>query len=973
MRSPPLSGTHDKHDGWGAAGEGKSTLLLPSAAAAGAGAASSLMVAHMRHDESQPDVESLEDEKMRNLGYDADGSVSSFNEDASTVAASEAPTYLSGSTFYETHHDPGKLEDSPSRPGTLSYFLGNLGKRGPKTQIREDVWSPRGISSSSSSSKKGTGEPGQSREREEHEGSTQADPQPVVEVQAKDTQETSAAGQVEQRTPPAPIDPVEDIINPPKLERSASARRKSKKKAGKKGVSWSEPWPEHQEEEEGGGQIDDASSSTQNPGDQQQQTTPSLPHEAPAGKEAAGEPSGELEQHETESAPAEPTTTKTKNKGIFGSSFSILPSIFAGPGSLLGIGKRLPGQADQHQHQHQQDAPEKGTKQQDQDQEAQVESSRAAEFPVSSERHDDEQQHTGEPLQLHDKDTPKAEPAPDPVPPAVDEASQQEAVPEPETNAEPAPASEEPSSVTNRVADGDEAAEPAGKTNEGEGEGKEGEQDAALIEETPAVVESVAPETVPEPALPDENPQQSTAAADVETAAVETPADDDAALAEPAASGKKSKKRKKKKQASQDASASSPSEIVTEQSTHEGSEEPMITTDLPQQEQTGDGQGGEDVPPEPSSSDHNHEPMKIPPQPVEEPSPLQGDASLQADDEVPESGTKSKKSKKKKKKGGPQQAAEAETTVQPSTLETQTQTEAAEVPQEAESVAPETPAEQQVPAPDVPQQLEPSSQETQQDQQRPESEMPSPTTDVPPEPESVAPDTQPEVSGEAGAGIGHEIDNSSTSEAAKSGVSATDERPSSPDDETAQQEIVHPIQEEEDDALTDSPSEERKKKRHSVAFAEPLVVELLEPTNATGEEDNDRGQNTRDSKDSGLEVPTVVPLQSGDSVDGQPAHSDARTHPSAQVVGEVGVTAPSLSLSDAVRDGAESGSDTSSQQDNIELEDSRSLDRPAEMSKGQSQTGLSEETSDECKPFSFCFVNHFRSPCPSELPAPFRY
>ena len=189
------------------------SVLLASAAAAGAAAAGGLVIAHMRHDAARPDMQHVDYDKLDTPSYDRAESVYSFNEDASTIAASEAPTYLSGSTFYETQPDSETLEESPPRPGTLGYLLG---KRGQRSQIQDD---DRVIGDVSSPSKR---------------GKKKALPEP--EFEAEVLLEQTAVEST------APADETQDVM-PASLDQTASARKKGKKKAGKKEVSWIEPEP----------------------------------------------------------------------------------------------------------------------------------------------------------------------------------------------------------------------------------------------------------------------------------------------------------------------------------------------------------------------------------------------------------------------------------------------------------------------------------------------------------------------------------------------------------------------------------------------------------------------------------------------------------------------------------------------------------------------------------------------------------
>lgn len=195
--SPPPSRALTKQEAMDVADKLESTKLA-SAAAAGAAATTGILVAHMSRDGPQHDIQRLEYEALNPPPYGKTESVLSFNEDASTIAPSEAPTYMSGSTFYETQQDSGKLDESPPRSDPLGLFFGN---RGQKEQIQEVDWAAAGPSSPYKQGKKSRVE--------------------------------------EQQEEEAPI---------PQTSVSTSQKKGSKKK-GKKEVSWIEPDPEAQRQQ----------------------------------------------------------------------------------------------------------------------------------------------------------------------------------------------------------------------------------------------------------------------------------------------------------------------------------------------------------------------------------------------------------------------------------------------------------------------------------------------------------------------------------------------------------------------------------------------------------------------------------------------------------------------------------------------------------------------------------------------------
>jgi hypothetical protein len=1094
--TPPPTRALEKQGAWDAAEKDKSNLLAASAVAAAAAAASGLVVAHMRHDDSRADVQNLEFDKMHTPGYDGTESVYSFNEDAaSTIAASEAPTYLSGSTFYETQHDSGKLEDSPPRPGTLSYLLG---KRGQKSQIQEEEWTAAAPSPSRKGKKK-----------------LQRELEAYSELPAKEALGEASVARAEEPAdqPSLPAEETQELeqSNP---ERTASTRKKGKKKGSKKEVSWVEPEPKSQQQTQAGQpsfepvfpSIAERSLPTDDqphmPAPEQPtldstaitevpETTPTVskksrkkktkkvdailqPEEDPrlpatlqteeASRETVQESStpqhveprvlsasdsGELVQktpaesaaeqdldsrpalpaaaaaseererlsrsrRQADTTPAEPTKAK---KGLWGSSFSMLPSIAGGVGSLFGIGKRdsiqpekqqaqrreiqgqpesessrdaLPMQGGDPKQQHSsveplelpkpplqppslgessspipgvghatgmheppdsnksgadtasstldtavwlpnEQAPAPGIPTLDPvDEATPAEAAAGNEAAVDSPDQplgkqegeqsnetgsrlpdqsqvlttpDDTQQPTvdapvaadagdkptdamgkkGKANKQQRKDTPKETPkdepvpqeaegvtAPTPVPPVLDKTGQQDAVPELQTSPEPA-AAIEPGSVTNQVADDEVSAEPAGKGKKAKKKKKK--QAAAEADESPAVetpAETVASEAAPEPApqpaseptaeLATSGSQEETAGSEVVESAnapPETP--QEGMSSEPASSAKKSKK-KKKKQGSQDLSEQ-PVEVVTEENVPGPAMAPELETVREQAPLTDSPQ------PEPA-----HEPEEPLSQSVEKTPTSQGDASAQIK-ETPEPVTSGKKSKKDKKKKRGSLSLETESS------------EAVIGPSTSEEVLP-------VPTMD----------------ERQEAQATTPGT---------TPDQQSAVGGDAAAETQSGVDALSAPESEKRVSFTTDDQPSTPGNDTTQEGTSSPTQDTDDLLSATQSKREKKKKRQSVTFAEPLE-EHLGSTKARGEDDNK--PKAKDSKDSVSKVPTVPP-QSGDSVDEQPAKSEAQS-PSAQV----GVTVPFPDECDVTGPGF----NLDSPQEPIEPPASRSLDQSAE-------------------------------------------
>ncbi|KAK3988114.1 hypothetical protein QBC44DRAFT_110588 [Cladorrhinum sp. PSN332] len=116
--SPISHRAFEKAEALEADDKGKAALL-----ATAAGASSGILVAHMLRDGPEPDVHKLGHD-LQMASHEPSESGYSLNDDAaSTVAASEAPTYLSGSTFYETQPESFKRESSPRQE--FGFLFGN--------------------------------------------------------------------------------------------------------------------------------------------------------------------------------------------------------------------------------------------------------------------------------------------------------------------------------------------------------------------------------------------------------------------------------------------------------------------------------------------------------------------------------------------------------------------------------------------------------------------------------------------------------------------------------------------------------------------------------------------------------------------------------------------------------------------------------------------------------------------------------
>jgi hypothetical protein len=294
--SPPVTRGFDKQ-GWEAPEKSKSNLLGVTAGAAGAAAASGVLVAHMRHDDSQPDLQRLEYDKLQTPSYDRAESVYSFNEDASTVAASEAPTYLSGSTFYESQPDSGKSDEAPPKPGTLAYLLS---KRGQKYHNQEDEWATARAPSLA----------------------------PLPEVQDnRDLGETPT----ETNTGQSPIVAVEEKeeAEPQTLQRTSSTRKKGKKKSSKE-VSWTESQAENQQQSQASEphpeHLISAPVAEIAPVDEVDATTSDQPQPTTTAETSTPDPAGPTDKPPTdkpeghESTPAPSKKSKKKKKAKKGDS-----------------------------------------------------------------------------------------------------------------------------------------------------------------------------------------------------------------------------------------------------------------------------------------------------------------------------------------------------------------------------------------------------------------------------------------------------------------------------------------------------------------------------------------------------------------------------------------------------------------------------------------------------------------------------
>jgi hypothetical protein len=283
--SPPATRGFDKQ-GWEAPEKSKSNLLGVTAGAAGAAAATGVLVAHMRHDDPQPDLQRLEYDKLQMPSYDRAESVYSFNEDASTVAASEAPTYLSGSTFYESHPDSGKSDEAPPKPGTLAYLLS---KRGQKYHNQEDEWATARAPSLA----------------------------PLPEVQDnRDLGETPTETNTGQSAVVAVE--VKEEVEPQTLQRTSSTRKKGKKKSSKE-VSWTESQAENQQQSQASGFHPEHLVSA--PVDEVDATTSDQPQPTTTADTSTPDPAGPTDKPEGhESTPAPGKKSKKKKKAKKGDS-----------------------------------------------------------------------------------------------------------------------------------------------------------------------------------------------------------------------------------------------------------------------------------------------------------------------------------------------------------------------------------------------------------------------------------------------------------------------------------------------------------------------------------------------------------------------------------------------------------------------------------------------------------------------------
>ncbi|KAL1840513.1 hypothetical protein VTJ49DRAFT_426 [Mycothermus thermophilus] len=515
------------------------SIPLPRAAAASAAAAAEgIVVAHVRHtDDSIPSVrlQRLDGDKLKddgklqldsNLADDNEQaeSVSSFNEDASTVAASEAPTYLSGSTFYESQHDPsGPRDDSPPRPGTLGFLLG--GRRGGQYKPSQiDYWRP--------------GSPLLLRRDKGKTVEVQPVSEPPVQGLAEQATDTRAAS-----TEEAPV---------------ISDKKKGKGKAGRKEVSWIEP--KAAVEQAGSGSVGDA------PGPSRESHPTSSPEAAGSDKQQQQQKQAG-DEREADVTPAPETPKLWRKRNLWGSPLSALPSIAGGVGSLFGIagkGAASPPSAVREKSDKKREVNDQPASTEGLDNTARThddspqEQPPTTDVPVAADEggesaggmtKTDKQQQSEETQQEISKDEPVTqEETPSPVPPFVDEAGHQVAT--------VSTAAVDPTIPEDSVAAGPPAdAEPAAKKGKKAKRKKKKAVDGGADEAAAAAAATQPEEALPEPSsAPVEQPQaEQTAspAAVVEEgtvgAADAAEATDPVAQEDAAPSGKKSKKKKKKK------------------------------------------------------------------------------------------------------------------------------------------------------------------------------------------------------------------------------------------------------------------------------------------------------------------------------------------------------------------------------------------------------------------------------------------
>jgi hypothetical protein len=968
--SPTTARAREKEAELEAAEERIRSTPLPEAALATAAATNAgLVVARMQ--QSETTIPSLKVERLEEakLGLDSNpeednepaDSVSSFNEDASTVAASEAPTYLSGSTFFESQHDgPGKLDDSPPRPGTLSFLLGNRrGSLKSQATSRVDLWTPAS--------------PQISRDKRKA-----SDVRPIPEV-AEETTTTRAA------------------ITEQGL--GIFIKDKAKGKANKKEVSWtdSEPpadgkQPQTQGERERSASVgDDALSSQEAPqpsGDTAKQPGSSILQHVelsksrrhtrsvsdvgsttkPASNDAGSQKqqskqSGDQREGDSASVSGSPRLWRKKN--LWGSSLSVLPSLAGGVGSLFGITGKGPATSSR---------------------EKPVQKQEVHEQPESRKSLDDEPPKHEAPKQQ------ELEPQQDKPSQPLDAASKEETASEPGESSSKVPAAEQASDVNEPTALDESSPDTAARTLQDTGASPANEE-SSVPEEPPrslsAAVEGSADEAKPVDA--DADAVGAAASVEPKTAGVT-----ELAPSVPEPSDIPQSVEQEGVPSQEVTQPRSPSLSATTTLPDDNNSQPQPGQQPPADTPVATDQGGESAPD--TAEEEKPQDLEVTPKdaPTDEPviqetqstelsvvdgpeqqittSPATVGDSANPDDLLAanqpvdaEPTTKKKKKSKGKKKKVAEGVTEATSMsvepAQPEESQPESMPPSGEQPQEEEqsetvatvaedasapsteveaSAQGETPSSgkkkkkkrkkradsqssevvaEPTTAAEAPVDLSVAEDPVSQDSAPSTSSLlPESTTNVPADvPEAVVVETLVEVeTSEPAAEVSAEVE-ASTSEAVQSAPepeavpSLGDDRPATPGSQEAQKEASTPQDPVQSIPETPSKKKKKKKKRHSVTFAEPLEEHLVS-TGARGEDkDNQRSiisssnkQEAQDSKDPTSEVPVGTPSQEadgeGESVSEEPAvaqQQEAEADGRGLGNGDVGVSVSLSLLSDA--------------------------------------------------------------------------
>ena len=335
-------------------------LSMPSAAEAAPTTSSrSLIISHMRQEDPNQAFQQPELQRQLGLGVtgsdqdENDESVHSFTEDGSTIAASEAPTYVSGSTFYESQPDnSGKLDDTPPKKGTLGSLLGSQGQKQAKVDVKdwaltyppspqakkkmEDMAESQGASEIQLEEPTTVDSPISKREKQVTW--TESEPEVPKQAQPAEVTPSGVSADKQESTPAMLQQPQEPTPTPSTVQSNVQQPAEA--------TTRDEPRPQSDPPEK----------------PQLRRSTTAELTRSTASRSIS--PEKQLRRSSTETdAPAgrsssESTRSTASKKGLFGSRFGGLPSLPGGFGSYLNIGIRSAGKATKQARQSSQSPPQ---------------------------------------------------------------------------------------------------------------------------------------------------------------------------------------------------------------------------------------------------------------------------------------------------------------------------------------------------------------------------------------------------------------------------------------------------------------------------------------------------------------------------------------------------------------------------------------------------------------------------------------